>query len=61
MYQKPCEHGTCKYFYQTLLGKHDERMTPIDSGGKSSKVKVTMDNCGNYIVNNIYIKLLNTF
>ena len=33
-------------------------MNPIDFGGQRSKVKVTMDMCGNKLVNMIETKLL---
>ena len=59
----PCEHDrdyTVACFF-VKLGRHvnhDERMNPIDFGGKRSKVKVTMDIYGNKLVNTIETKLL---
>ena len=32
---------------------YDKRMNPIDFGGQRSKVKVTIDICGNKLVNKI--------
>ena len=59
----PCEHDrdyTIVCFF-VKLGKHinhDKRMNPIDFGGRSSKVKVTMDIYGNKLVNTIATKAL---
>ena len=59
----PCEHDRdyIVAFFLVKLGRHvnhDERMNPIDFGGKRSKVKVTMDMYGNQLVNTIETKLL---
>ena len=56
----PCEHNrdyTVACFF-VKLGRHDERMNPIDIGGQRSKVKVTMDINGNKLVNTIETKQL---
>ena len=59
----PCEYDrdyTVAYFF-VKLGRHVnhyERMNPIDIGGQSSKVKVTMDIYGKKFVNTIATKLL---
>ena len=62
----PCEHDrdyTVACFFVKLGGhvNHDERMNPIDFGGQSSKVKVTVDIYGNKLVNTIETKLLCAF
>ena len=48
-------------YFLIKLGRHvnhDERMDPIDFGGQRSKVKVTMDIHGHYLVNTISTKPL---
>ena len=54
----PCEHDrdyTIVCFFVKLARhvNHDERMNPIDFGGRRSKVKVTIDIYGNKLVNMI--------
>ena len=48
-------------FLYIKFGRHvhyDERMNPIDFGGESSKVKVTIDIYGNKLVNTMETKPL---
>ena len=59
----PCEHHrdyTVACFFVKLGTRvnYDERMNPIDSGGQSSKVNVTMDIYGNKLLNTIETKPL---
>ena len=59
----PCERDSDYTIVHIFikLGRHvhyDERMNPIDFGGQRSKVKVTIDICGNKLVNMIETKPL---
>ena len=48
----------CFFIKLGIHVSHSERIDPIDFGGQRSKVKVTIDNYGNKLVNKLETKPL---